>query len=297
MENKNRPIPRLVAGFWRLNDWQLSHQACVRFIEQCLELGVNSTDHADIYGGYTCEARFGEALKLQPGLRDKLQIITKCGIYLQQGKFATAGQVNHYNSAREHILAAAHRSLRHFDTDRLDVLLIHRPDYLMDADEVADAFRTLRQKGDVLEFGVSNFTPSQFELLQSRLDFPLVTNQIEFSPYRMSALDDGTLDQCQRLRIHPMLWSPLGGGRLFTSDDAKAQRLRHSLQEVGEEIGTTELDRVVYAWLNAHPSKGSIILGTGKIERVRSAVEASALKMTREQWYRIWQASQGHAVP
>ncbi|WP_341501262.1 aldo/keto reductase [Gallaecimonas sp. GXIMD4217] len=297
MAGKSRAIDKLVAGFWRLNDWGLGSLECANFIAQCIEAGVTAVDHADIYGGHTCEARFGEALKQAPELREQLTLITKCGIVLQQGVRAVPGQVNHYNSSRAHIIASAQQSLKNLATDRLDVLLIHRPDYLMDADEVAEAFNTLRRNGDVLAFGVSNFTPAQFSLLQSRLDFPLITNQIECSPYEMKALDDGTLDQCQQLGIHPMLWSPLAGGRLFNQGDAKAHRLRQALSEIGEEIGARGLDQVVYAWLNQHPSRPSIVLGTGKIERIHAAVAAQHLTMTREQWYRIWQASKGHAVP
>ncbi|MFY8275322.1 aldo/keto reductase [Pseudoalteromonas sp. SSDWG2] len=292
-----KTLSPLVMGFWRMLDWQRSPQEHLDFLEQCIELGITDTDHADIYGQYQCEAAFGEVLKLKPSVRDQIQIITKCGIVLQQGDRAVPGHVNHYNSTREHIINSAQQSLKNFHTDRLDCLLIHRPDYLMDADEVAEAFTQLKRQGDVLHFGVSNFTASQFALLQSRLDFPLVTNQIEFSPHNMQALDDGTLDQCQQLNRTPMLWSPLAGGRLFAGDDAKAQRLQQCLAQVGEEVGAKSIDQVVYAWLLMHPSKPAIVLGTGNMSRVRSAVDAQTLRLNREQWYRIWEASKGHPVP
>ncbi|TMO84564.1 aldo/keto reductase [Pseudoalteromonas ruthenica] len=293
----HRTISPLVLGFWRMLDWQRSAQQNLAFVEQCIEQGIVDTDHADIYGQYRCEAAFGELLKLKPSVREQIRIITKCGIALQQGKRAVPGHVNHYNSSREHIIASAEKSLQHFHTDRLDCLLIHRPDYLMQADEVAEAFNTLRARGDVLHFGVSNFTTSQFELLQSRLDFPLQTNQIEFSPYQMNVLDDGTLDQCQRWRINPMCWSPLAGGEIFTSMTEKAQRLRQTLEQIAQEIGASGLDQVVYAWLLKHPSQPAVVLGTGNIDRIRSAIGAQLLELSHEQWYRIWQASKGHAVP
>lgn len=296
-DQATRPIGELVLGFWRLLAWNLSPQACAQFVEQAIELGIVDTDHADIYGQYECEAKFGEALKVAPHLRDQIRIITKCGIRPALAKKGLAGKANHYDSSKAHIIASAQQSLRHFGTDRLDTLLIHRPDYLMDVDEMAEAFTTLKQNGDVLRFGVSNFTPSQFTLLQSRLDFALVTNQIECSPYQMQALDDGTLDQCQQLRVHPMLWSPLAGGKLFNAEDEKAFRLQTTLQQVADEIGAASIDQVAYAWLAKLPSKPSIVLGTGNIERVRSAVEAMALSLSKEQWYRIWQASTGHSVP
>jgi len=297
VNSKGRCIDELVLGFWRLLDWQITPQQCLSFLENAIEMGVSHTDHADIYGEYGCEAEFGKALKLKPSIRDEIKIITKCGIKPAFASLGLQGKANHYDSSAAHIIASAQQSLKNFNTDRLDVLLIHRPDYLMNADEMAEAFNTLKANGDVIDFGVSNFTPSQLSLLQSRLDFELVTNQIEFSPYEMKALDDGSLDQCQLLDIKPMLWSPLAGGRLFSSDDEKAVRLRAVLEQVGAEIGATAIDQVVYAWLLMHPSAPSVVLGTGNIERVKSAVEAKQLTMNREQWYRIWQSSTGHSVP
>lgn len=292
-----RHIQQMVLGFWRMLDWQRTKEENLRFLEQSIELGIVDTDHADIYGGYECEKAFGEVLALKPQLREKIRIITKCGIVLQQGERAIAGQVNHYNSSKQHIIDSAQQSLRNFGTDRLDTLLIHRPDYLMDADQVAEAFNELKAQGDVLQFGVSNFTTDQFELLQSRLDFKLVTNQIEFSPMNMHALDDGTLNQCQQHRVHPMYWSPLAGGQIFNASDKQAQRLHDTLNIIASEVGAQSIDQVIYAWLLSHPAKGSVVLGTGNIERVESALAAQSLQLTNEQWYRIWEASKGHPVP
>ncbi len=179
----------------------------------------------------------------------------------------------------------------------MDVLLIHRPDPLMDADEVAEAFVQLRQSGKVLHFGVSNFTPFQFELLASRLDFPLVTNQVQFSAMYLSTWYDGTLDLCQRLRISPMAWGPLGGGRLFHEETKWAESLRKEMYAVGAALGGASLDQVALAWILKHPARIVPILGTGKIERVRSAVEAEGLELSREQWFRIWVASTGTRLP
>lgn len=297
MNNSSRVIDELVLGFWRLLDWKVAPEQSLTFLEEAIAAGVTHTDHADIYGEYGCESEFGKVLALKPSIRDEIKIITKCGIKPAFPSLGLAGQANHYDSSAQHIIASAQQSLKHFNTDRLDVLLIHRPDYLMHADEVANAFNTLKQNGDVLDFGVSNFTPSQLSLLQSRLDFELVTNQVEFSPYEMKALDDGTLDQCQLLDIKPMCWSPLAGGMLFDEKNEKAIRLRHVLEQVGSEIGASSIDQVVYAWLLMHPSSPSVVLGTGNIERVKLAVAAKQLKLSREQWYRIWQGSTGHSVP
>jgi predicted oxidoreductase len=188
-------------------------------------------------------------------------------------------------------------SLRELSCGYLDLLLIHRPDPLMDADEVASAFCALRASGKVRHFGVSNFGPSQLELLASRLDFPLVTNQIEISVLKLDAMLDSTLDQCQRLRIAPMAWSPLGGGRLFDGEEERLVRVRTALSSVVEEIDGASLDQAALAFLLTHPARIVPVVGSGKIERLRAAAAADAMRLTRQQWFSIWRASTGADVP
>jgi len=283
---------RFVMGYWRLMVWNMSPRQLVSFIEEHLDLGVTTVDHADIYGGYICEAAFGEALKLAPALRDRLEIVTKCGIATTAKPEHSLG---HYITDADHIIKSAEQSLTHLATDRLDLLLIHRPDPLMDADEVAEAFLSLHQSGKVRHFGVSNFTPAQFALLQSRLPFTLVTNQVEISPVHQPLLLDGTLDQLQQLRVRPMAWSCLGGGRLF--NDEAFQPLRDELETVARELNADNIEQVVYAWILRLPSQPLPIIGSGKIERVRSAIAAEELQMTRQQWFRIRKAALGYDVP
>ncbi|WP_336994352.1 aldo/keto reductase family oxidoreductase [Lelliottia amnigena] len=283
---------RFVMGYWRLMDWNMSPRQLVSFIEEHLDLGITTVDHADIYGGYLCEAAFGEAMKLAPALRERMEIVTKCGIATTANPDNALG---HYITDSNHIIKSAEQSLVNLATDRLDLLLIHRPDPLMDADEVATAFLNLHQSGKVRHFGVSNFTPAQFSLLQSRLPFTLATNQVEISPVHQPLLLDGTLDQLQQLRIRPMAWSCLGGGRLF-NDDA-FQPLRDELQTVARELNAESIEQVVYAWIMRLPSQPLPIIGSGKIERVRSAIAAEELQMTRQQWFRIRKAALGYDVP
>ena len=283
---------RFVMGYWRLMDWNMSPLQLASFIEEHIDLGVTTVDHADIYGGYLCEAAFGEALKLVPALRDRMEIVTKCGIATTAKPEHALG---HYITDSAHIIKSAEQSLVNLATDRIDLLLIHRPDPLMDADEVAEAFLNLHQSGKVRHFGVSNFTPAQFALLQSRLPFTLATNQVEISPVHQPLLLDGTLDQLQQLRIRPMAWSCLGGGRLF-SDEA-FQPLRDELAQVAQEINAETIEQVVYAWVMRLPSAPLPIIGSGKIERVRSALGALNLQMTRQQWFRIRKAALGYDVP
>ncbi|HCH0658722.1 TPA: aldo/keto reductase family oxidoreductase [Enterobacter asburiae] len=283
---------RFVMGYWRLMDWNMSPLQLASFIEEHLDLGITTVDHADIYGGYQCEAAFGEALKLVPALRDRMEIVTKCGIATTAKPEHALG---HYITDSAHIIKSAEQSLVNLATDRIDLLLIHRPDPLMDADEVAEAFLNLHQSGKVRHFGVSNFTPAQFALLQSRLPFTLATNQVEISPVHQPLLLDGTLDQLQQLRIRPMAWSCLGGGRLFNDDEF--QPLRNELETIARELNAEGIEQVVYAWILRLPSKPLPIIGSGKIERVRSALAAEELQMTRQQWFRIRKAALGYDVP
>jgi len=283
---------RFVMGYWRLMEWNFTPRQLVSFIEAHLDLGVTTVDHADIYGGYQCEAAFGEALNLAPHLRARMEMVTKCGIATTAKPEHALG---HYITERDHIIHSAEQSLVNLATDYLDLLLIHRPDPLMDADEVAEAFLQLHQSGKVRHFGVSNFTPAQFSLLQSRLPFTLVTNQVEISPVHQPLLLDGTLDQLQQLRIRPMAWSCLGGGRIFS--DADCQPLRDELHQVATELNAENIEQVIYAWVLRLPSAPLPIIGSGKIERVRSSLGALNLQMSRQQWFRIRKAALGYDVP
>jgi predicted oxidoreductase len=287
---------RIAVGMWRLNDWKFTGKQLLDFVSRTLELGFTTIDHADIYGGYTCEELFGKVFSMNPSLRQKMQLVTKCGIKLVSPK-RPENTFHGYDTSKAHIMKSVENSLKNLKTDYLDVLLIHRPDPLMNADVVATAVSELKQTGKVRFFGVSNFTPFQFDLLQSRLDFPLVTNQVEISVLKMDALHDGTLDQCQKLRISPMAWSPFGGGELFTGNSEKAIRLRNELQKIGDELGGKSLDQVALAWLLLHPSHIVPVLGTGNFERVKSAAEAVNIHLSRDQWFRIWTASNGYEVP
>jgi predicted oxidoreductase len=286
---------RLVPGLWRLDEWDMSASELADWIRGCLEMGATTFDNADIYGGYRCEELLGHALATDPALRAKMQIVTKCGIKLITDK-RPEHWVNHYDTGREHIIWAAENSLRMMQTDHIDLLLIHRPDPLMDADEIAEAFAELKRAGKVLHFGVSNFTPSQFDLIQSRLPFSLVTNQVEFSVMYMDPMHDGIFDQLQRLRVAPMAWSPLGGGDLFTGQSEQAQRLRNKMQEIAAKYDA-DIDQIAIAWILAHPANVLPVLGTGKLDRVRKAVKAESIKLDRQDWFAIWVASKGHGVP
>ena len=203
-------------------------------------------------------------------------------------------QVKHYNTAAAHVRASVAHSLQALRTDHLDLLLIHRPDALLDFDELASAFDALRRAGKVRHFGVSNFAPHQLAPLHRRL--PLATHQVELSPLQRGVLHDGTLDQCQDLGLRPMVWSPLAGGRIFTAQDEAAQRLRATLQTLAAELGVT-VTTLVIAWVLRHPSQPLPILGSRRITVAREALAALALRLDAQQWWRIWTAAAGHEVP
>jgi predicted oxidoreductase len=288
-------VSRIVHGLWRLAAWNQSKAEVRKLVEFCLAHGITTFDHADIYGDYTCEHLFGEALAEGGFDRSGIQLVTKCGI-----KLVSKNRPNHavksYDTSRDHIVASVERSLKNLRTDYIDLLLIHRPDPLMDPGQINEAFSRLKDAGKVRHFGVSNFTVSQFELLAAKLDVPVVTNQIEYSVIHLDPHDDGTLDCCQRLDVRPMAWSPLGGGRLFHEESKQAERLRESLNRIGHRLGAS-IDQVALAWLLKHPAQIVPVLGTGNISRLRKAVAALDVALSREQWFEIWCASAGRDVP
>lgn len=292
----NLEFSRIIQGFWRLAEWNMPKQELLSFIKNCMEMGITTFDHADIYGGYTCESLFGEALQLQPSLRDNMQIVTKCGIAPLSPKFPKR-YVAHYNTSTKHIVKSVEQSLQNLHTDYIDLLLIHRPNPFMDPSEVAEAFTRVKQEGKVRHFGVSNFLPSQFNMLSSYLDFPLITNQIEVSAMQLEHFEKGTIDLCQEKRISPMIWSPLAGGEIFTGQNERAVRSRKTLQKVANELNADGIDIVMYAWLLAHPANMMPIVGSGKLDRVKSAIAATKLTLDRQQWFTIFESSNGHPVP
>ncbi len=288
-------FPPLIIGAMRLGSWgaQLSTTDLESFIQQSIELGLTHFDHADIYGHYSSEADFGKVLRQQPELRSKIQLTTKCGICMTSDN-RPAHKIMSYNSSAKHIIASAENSLKELATDYLDVLLIHRPDYLMDPQEIAEAFAKLLKAGKVRHFGVSNFTRDQFELLNGY--FPLVTNQLEISISHLNAFEDGTLLQCQQHRIFPTAWSPLGGGQLFQkSDDPKINRIQKTGNELAEKYNCT-LDQLFIAWLLKHPAGIIPVTGTTRIDRIKTTLAATKIELEREDWYRLWKASTGEEI-
>lgn len=284
-------------GCWRLaDDPKGKDVARVRAkIDACLEAGITTFDHADIYGLYTCEGLFGKALSEAPELRDEMEIITKCGIRVPCDALPGVS-TKHYAATSENIVKCVDRSLSELHTDRIDLLLIHRPDWLTSAEDTAKGLTHVMESGKVKSVGVSNYSTHQYQLLAHYLDNPPATNQVEIHLLHMDAIYDGTLDQCQALGVHPQAWSPLAGGRLITSDDEDCVRTRDALERIASEYDATA-DQIALAWVNALPSKPQLIIGTNTISRIASAAQAESIELQREHWFELWMAARGRSIP
>ncbi len=286
----------IILGFARANTWGKSKSEMSRFISQACDLGITSFDHADIYGDYQSEENFGKAFLESRIPRNQIQLITKCGIRLKSSK-RPENKSHIYDTSLKHIKRSVEQSLKSLNTSYIDIVLIHRPDPLMNADEVANAFTELRQEGKVLYFGVSNFNRAQIDLLQSRLDFKLVSNQVEISPIQIRSFYDGTLDYCQQHKLIPMAWAPLAAGELFCSTYQKAFHVRDELEKIGKELGDYSFDQVALAWLMQHPSRITPVIGTGNMKHLENSSKADCILLTREQWFRIYTIALGHDIP
>lgn len=276
---------RIIAGVWRWMD-EKTNEAC---IHAALEAGITTFDHADIYGKYTIEELFGKVLKRNTGLRNKMELVTKCGIKLL-AESRPDHRIKHYDTSYEHIIASVDSSLQHFDTDYIDLLLLHRPDPLMNCEEVAEAFDELERSGKVLYFGVSNFTTSQFEMLQSYLPMALVTNQVEISLFKNDVFFNGLADVMQTHRVGMMAWSPLGSGKFF-DDVEKMKKL-----EVMAALYHVSVPQLLVAWLIQHPSNIFPITGTTKPERIRETADSLSIELSRQDWFSLLKVVTGKDV-
>ncbi len=285
-------VSRIIQGLMRLPSWNYDQFQLAQHIEQLVDLGITTFDNADIYGDYTCEKRLGDALSAHLNLRNQIQIVTKCGIKLLSDKYPER-QIKYYDTSKAHIISSVNQSLKNMKTDYIDLLLIHRRDPFIDPFEVSEAFQSLYTSGKVLNFGVSNFTPQSFNMLQKFIKYPLVTNQIEVSPLYLTNFDNGTIDLCQEYEIPPMVWSPLAGGNLFSSSSDNAINVCQTLEDIAKDYDIESIDIIAYAFLLSHPVNFLPIIGTKNMKRVKNAIKALDIKLTREEWFRIYVAAKG----
>lgn len=294
--NKTSLSP-IIAGTMNWGIWgkNLNTTEMAQTIRLCLENSISTFDHADIYGGYTTEGHFGKAFRESSIAREKIQIISKCGIQLTEVR---NNKIKHYDYSKEYIIWSVENSLKNLQTDYLDVLLLHRPSPLMVADEIAEAISKLKSEGKIIDFGVSNFTASQSELIRSRIEFgtsiEINYNQIQFSATHHEAMLDGSLDYMQLHNIRPMSWNPLGN--VFREDNEQTRRLKKLLVQLVEkyEVGS---DTILLSWVLKHPSKIIPIAGTVNTARIQALKKAVELDLDQLDWFAIWSESMGNKVP
>lgn len=283
---------RIIAGCMSWGAWgkKLSKEQMISQIKISLEAGITTFDHADIYGDYTTEIEFGNAFVKSGIQREDIQLISKCGI--QYTGETRNNKIKHYNYSKEYIIWSAEKSLKDLKTDYLDLLLLHRPSPLMHPHEIAEAVHQLKEDGKIVDFGVSNFTPSQVAMIDAECS--ISANQIEFSLTQHSAMHNGSLDQMIVKNITPMSWSPLGS--VFKEENKSNSRIKEILQLLAEKYKATE-DQLLLAWILKHPSEIHPVIGTTKPERIRNAAKAIDISLDLEDWFTLLVAQQGHKVP
>lgn len=283
---------RLIAGTMTWGSWgkQLSKKEMEALMHHCISNDITTFDHADLYGSYTTETEFGLAFAHSDIKRQDIQLISKCGI--QDRCDTRDNNVKHYNYSKDYIIWSAEESLKNLNTDYLDLLLLHRPSPLMVAEEIAEAISILKKDGKIRDFGVSNFTPSQMEMIGLRIDIDV--NQIEFSLTQHSAMHDGTLDYMTTAGIKPMAWSPLGS--VFREDNEQSRRIHKQLGVLKDKYNATE-DQLLLAWILKHPSGIQPVVGTATKDRLKQAMEATKIPLELEDWFLILESSLGHSVP
>ncbi len=285
---------RIIYGMWRLGDDSDTSPAHVQAkIEACLEQGITTMDQADIYGGYEAEEVLGNALKAAPALKDQIEIVTKCDIVAPMGRYSDA-RVKYYDTSRDHILASVDHSLRLMNIDKIDTLLIHRPDPMMDHHETGATLDEVVASGKVRSVGVSNFKLHDWLLLQSAMKTKLITNQIELSLSAHQGFTNGDVAYLQQRSIPIMAWSPLGGGTLV-SGEGNAE-LRTAMTKVAQ-ANDTDIGAVAVAWLLAHPANIMPVMGTNNLNRIKVLSDALKVGMDRQAWFELYTAALGQEVP
>ena len=294
-----RSLSRMAYGVWRLSEAQdHSVSANLARIDACLAQGITTFDHADIYGDYRCEALFGEAIKARPSLKSQIEIVTKTDIMLLSSQWPST-RVKHYDTSAAHVTASVERSLSRIGVDVIDLLLIHRPDPLMDAQALGACLDGLIDSGKLRGVGVSNFMPWDVDLLQSCMKHKLQTNQLELSLLHTAPFINGQLAHAQQHRMPVMAWSPLGGGRLHAqagTPGTAAARLAPKLEALARAAGT-DTTAVAMAWLMHHPVGVVPVMGSNQLDRIARFGDAARVPMDRQTWYELYELANGHEVP
>lgn len=290
-------LSEIAYGTWRiLNQPTPNPKQLAERLENCHALGITTLDTAEIYGSYQVESLLGRALAEIPEIRDRSQIVTKCGIDVPSAEKPNA-QLPQYNASADNLVRCAEKSLSALGIDAIDVFLVHRPDWFTPAEETAKGLTQLIEAGKIKYAGVSNYTSDQFDLLQSNLDSPLVTNQVEINLLAMQAMYDGTLNQCEQYNIRPMAWSVLAGGELFNPENEASTRIHQVATELSEKYDNASIEALVTAWVMALPSQPIAIVGSNQLKHIHTQAKAASIKLDRNDWYSFWTAATGNSVP
>ena len=288
----NTPFSKIIAGTMTWGIWgkKLDKNQMIDLMNSCIEIGITTFDHADIYGGYTTESDFGNAFGESKIKREDIQLISKCGIQLPTNNRNT--KIHHYDYSKSHIIWSAENSLRNLKTDYLDLFLLHRPSPLMQVDEIAEAIEKLKSEGKILDVGVSNFTPIQTDLIQTKTKINY--NQIEFSITHFEPMLDGSLDHMQLNKITPMCWSPMGS--VFKKNEDKSIRIKKLAAQLSMKYNV-EIDVLLLAWILKHPAGILPVFGTANKTRIANLMKATEFQMELEDWFALWTASAGNPIP
>tara|TARA_R110000737_G_C14601271_1_gene489159 strand:+ start:432 stop:1295 length:864 start_codon:yes stop_codon:yes gene_type:complete len=282
---------RIIAGTMTWGKWGKQHSAAemIALMNHCVENNITTFDHADIYGDYTNEEDFGKAFNKSGIKRENIQLISKCGIQFDVKE--RSNRVKHYDYDKDYIISSVERSLKMLQTDYLDLLLLHRPSPLMNPSEIAEAVDKLSDDGKIRQFGVSNFTPSQIQLIEKEVQ--VEANQVEFSLSSNAVMNDGTLDDCITYDRLAMSWSPLGS--YFREESKANDRIKRVLVELTKKYDATE-DQLLLAWVLKHPSNVHPVVGTATPKRLKMAMEAVAINLELQDWFLMLEANEGHEV-
>ena len=280
-------LSAIIQGFWRLGSWNWTEKELSAFMNACIDRGVTTFDTAEIYSQTKCESWMGEAFAYDKTIRNRIQLVSKTGIFRTEVNGTSMG---YYNTTYDRVIQSCKESLKRLQTDYLDLYLIHREDPCFDPWETARALQDLKKEGLIREAGVSNFDPFKFDALNKAMGGSLVTNQIEWNPVCFEHFESGMMDYLTVNRIHPMIWSPLAGGRLFQSEEEPCRKAMEKIREIAERHGE-EPATIIFAWLLYHPAGVAPISGSNKLERLDLAIRALDVKLAHHEWYEIYTAS------
>lgn len=273
-------VSEAIYGFWRWKDEGIETEKKIdTVVNQCIDLGINTFDHADIYGNYSIQKYFGQVIKSKSFKRENIVLFSKCGIR------KSAKGLSYFDNSSQHIIDSVDNSLKDLRTDYLDVFLLHRFDYLSDIEATAKTLAQLVKQGKVKSIGVSNFSVFQHQQLASYLSVPIVTNHIELNLLNITAIEDGRLDFIKQRFSKPLAWAPLAGGRILNGRLPKEELLRAKLTEIGAKYNAN-VEQTAVAWL---VQLGTLpIIGSENTERIKNAATATSIKLTQEEWYELF---------